>query len=287
VRLGFYEGYTVGGPAPTTAVAVLNLTGLPGHTANSSFRALVLGSGSATCAFLEVDLASCVSFADGPIGYSWRFMDLGTTGVLAATFPFLACIQSCSGSGPDGQGMVSLLDQYCPPGSVVNTFRFASSYEDYFTSISMEIREAKDAEAAALSWNGDGVNGHELACGAIAIGGTWSTSITLRRPHQASGSAPMSLRVRSSCVNGPTLSSPFGGRPVEVLTNGALALALLGTHGAAQNVPWPLPAFAVPCDVTLVGLPWAAQGTVLGGGFADLTSARCGVVGSVDLVADP
>jgi len=47
------------------------------------------------------------------------------------------------------------------------------------------------------------------------------------------------------------------------------------------------PDFSIPCDASLLGLTWAAQGTVLGGGRADLTSARCGVVGSIDVVADP
>jgi hypothetical protein len=184
--------------------------------------------------------------------------------------------------------MTDVIDRYCPPGSSPMTLSFGTTpFGSYFTSISMEIREVKDAEATATTFVGNGDNDHELAAGAIAIGGTWSPSITLHRPHQASGNAPMSLRVRASCVNGPTVSSPFGGRPIEVLTSGVLTLALLGTHGAAQNVSWPLPSFAVPCDVALVGVPWAAQGTVIGGGFADLTDARCGVVGSIDLVADP
>jgi hypothetical protein len=289
VMLGFYEGYTVGGPAPTTAVGLFNLTGLPAHTGDSSFISLVNGSGGTSCYFVNIVFDDCIAFADGPIGYSWRFMDVGTTSVLAGTFPFLSCVQSCSAQGPDGQGMINWLDQYCPPGSVpVYTFSFASAgLENYFTSIAMEIREAKDAEATAASFVGNGDNDHELAAGGIAIGGTWSPSITLQRPHQGAGNAPMSLRVRASCVNGPTLSSPFGGRPIEVLTSGASALVLTGTHGPAQGVPWPLPSFAVPCDITLVGLLWAAQGTVIGGGFADLTDARCGVVGPVDFVADP
>ena len=46
VQLGFYEGYTVGGPAPSTTVALFNLTGLPGHTANSSFICLLYTSPS-------------------------------------------------------------------------------------------------------------------------------------------------------------------------------------------------------------------------------------------------
>jgi len=288
VMLGFYEGYTVGGPAPTTAVGLFNLTGLPAHTANSSFIALVLGSGNASCYFFNLVFGECIAFADGPIGYSWRFMDVGTTGVLAGTFPFFSCVQSCSGMGPDGQGMVSLLDQYCPPGGQAQTFSFGTLVQfPYVFSLSMEIREATDAEATAATFVGDDHNDHELTAGAIAIGATWSPSVTLHRSHQATGNAPMNVRVRASCVNGPNLSSPFGGRPIELLVAGPLALTLTGTHGPAQSVPWPLPSFAVPCDVSLVGLTWAAQGTVLGGGFADLTDARCGVIGSIDVFQDP
>jgi hypothetical protein len=185
--------------------------------------------------------------------------------------------------------MVDLLDQYCPPGGVVNTFNFGTTTtnEVWFTSISMEIREAKDAESTATTFHGDGNNDHELVTNAIAIGQRWSPRIVLHRRHQGSGNAPMSLHVRASCVNGPDLSSPVGGRPIEVLIAGPLALTLVGTHGRQQNLAWRLPEFAVPSDITLVGLPWAAQGAVLGGGFADLTSARCGVVGSIDLVTDP
>jgi hypothetical protein len=183
--------------------------------------------------------------------------------------------------------MISYLDEYCPPGSQCNTFTFGTTIESYFVSMAMEIREVVDAEATASTFSGDGVNDHELVAGAIAIGGSWAPKITLRRRHQSSGHAPMSLHVRASCVNGPNLSSPVGGRPIEVLVGGPLALTITGTHGTVRGIPWPLPEFAVPCDLALVGLPWAAQGTVLGGGFADLTDARCGVVGSIDVVQDP
>ena len=144
VLLGFYEGYAVGGPAPTTNVALYNLTGLPGHnhaTSGSPF------SGDLTCRYLHLDLASCLAFADGPIGYSWRFMDHGTTNVLAGTFPVLSCVQSCTGAGPDGQGMVDLLDKFCPPGQFVSTFTFTSPPPGsalsgdpfYTTSIAMDV----------------------------------------------------------------------------------------------------------------------------------------------------
>ena len=95
VTLGFYEGYTVGGGTASTLVASLALTGLPANTASSCF------GGAFRCFFLNVLFSQLVPFADGPIGYSWLFVDVGTTGVLAGTWPFFACVQSCSGPGPE------------------------------------------------------------------------------------------------------------------------------------------------------------------------------------------
>src|SRR5439155_9703831 len=56
VKLGFYEGYTVGGGAPTTAVAVFTLTGLPANSASSSFF------GGFSCFFIRVFFANLVAF---------------------------------------------------------------------------------------------------------------------------------------------------------------------------------------------------------------------------------
>ena len=283
VLLGFFEGYNTGGPAPTTAVALFNLTGLPGHTANSSFIALVLGSGNASCFFLNLIFANCISFADGDIGYSWGFTDLGTTSVLAATFPFLSCVQSCSGTGPDSQGMVDLIDQYCPPGGAVNTFSFGTTPNgSYFTSISMDVREVADAEAVATTWNSQNINQDLLSATAIVIGTNWQVNIAIAG-HSHGASGPTNVKVRTNCINGPNLNSPTG-HPIEILTNGTLALTLADAHNGTITSYNP---FAVPCDITLVGLPWAAQGTVVGGGRADLSRARCGVVGSVNLNPDP
>ena len=288
VLLGFYEGYKVGGPAPTTAVALYNLTGLPGHTANSSWAALATASGTATCRILRLGLANCLTFADGPIGYSWRFTDVGTTNVLAGTFPFLSCVQSCVGPGPDRQGMRDLIDQYCPPGHLKSTFSFTtcgvplSGCSQYFTSIAMELHEVVSAEAVATSFHGDGINADVLSASAIVIGQSWETAIALGHAHGSSG--PTSLKVRTSCINGPNLTSPTG-HPFELLISGPLSLVRTAVHdGSSADFE---PDFSIPCDASLLGLTWAAQGTVLGGGRADLTSARCGVVGSIDVVADP
>jgi len=137
-RLGFYEGYTVGGGAPVTTCVVFTLTGLPGNTADSSFF------GGFRCYFILVTFTPLINCAKGPIGYSWHFMDLGRDGVLASTFPFLSCVQSCSGTGPDGKGMVDLIDEYCPSGSFPPraTFSFGTTpFGSYFTSMSMQIRK--------------------------------------------------------------------------------------------------------------------------------------------------
>ena len=122
VKIGFYEGYAPAGGVPSTVVAVQTLTGLPGNTASSSFF------GGFRCFFAEVCFPFCelMPFADGPIGYSWDFIDAGTTGLLAGTWPFLSCVMSCSGTlfGPtDNQGMTDVLDEYCPPGTLRSFMR--------------------------------------------------------------------------------------------------------------------------------------------------------------------
>jgi hypothetical protein len=206
--LGFYEGYQQGGPAPTTAVTLLNLTGLPGHSANSSFLALVTGSGNATCHFIHVNFANCIAFADGPIGYSWRFVDVGTTGVLAGTFPFLACVQSCSGDGPDGQGMVDEFDRYCPPGTLLPPFNIESPLFDFRSSIAMDIREVADAEAVASSWNSESIN-QDLCTPAPSRSeraGSWTSRSDTR-------TAPMAPRT-SRCARRASTGRTRARRPV-------------------------------------------------------------------------
>jgi len=277
VTLGFYEGYTTGNTTATTTIANFTLNGLPANTASSSFF------GGFRCFFLRVTFLNLVPFADGAVGYSWRFIDTGTDGVLSGTWPFLSCVQSCSGTGPDGQGMVDTIDQYCPPGGAVNTFSFGTTANgSYFSSISMDVREVADAEASATSWNSQNINSDILSATAIVIGGNWQVNILIAG-HSHGASGPTNVKVRGACINGPNLNSPTG-HPVEVLTSGTINLTLADPHNGTVTSYNP---FAVPCDITLVGLPWAAQGTVVGGGRADLSRARCGLVGSVNLVPDP
>lgn len=138
-ELFFREGYRAAGVALGTEIGRFCITGLPANTASSSFF------GGFTCFFINITFGSIpLCFSDGAIGYGWKFKDVGTDGVLAATFPFLSCVQSCTGPGVDGLGMADFIDQYCPPGSLLSTFSFGTTaFGGYFTSISMGLNEAK------------------------------------------------------------------------------------------------------------------------------------------------
>jgi hypothetical protein len=206
--------------------------------------------------------------------------------VLAGTFPFLSCVQSCSLAGPDGQGMIDYIDKYCPPGGVANTFTFGTTgHGGYFTSFSMDIREVADIEAVVTSWNGvAAVNADCLRSSTIVSPGIWDVAVEIRDAHQAAGSAPVILKVRADCFNGPRTNALPGGRSTQILVGGPLYASIAGTHGPESATPYPFAPIPVPSG--LVGYPWAAQATVLGGGFVDFTTARCGVIGSMDLVGD-
>lgn len=161
-RIGFREGYTLGGVANVagqsgTETAFFNISGLPANTKKSGFF------GGAFCTFINFGLGTAAfCLPDGNIAYSWEFVDLGTDGVLGATFPFFACVASCSGplafapgSTVDGDGTSDLVDQYCPPGGGVNaTFSFGTSTSGFnFTSINMELREAEHIVAGQVIYN--------------------------------------------------------------------------------------------------------------------------------------
>ena len=125
----------------------------------------------------------------------------------------------------------------------------------------------------ADSYSGDGINADTIAPQNAALGSTWSAPLTIGHAHGASG--PLSLKIRSSTVNGPNFPSPVGGRLTEVLIGGALLASFTGTH---NGVSGDVPLQSVPNQVSLVGLSWAAQYTVAGGGFVDLSQAVEGVV---------
>jgi hypothetical protein len=63
---------------------------------------------------------------------------------------------------------------------------------------------------------------------------------------------------------------------MEVLIAGPLLASVSGTHDGVNGDISPQ---AIPDGFSFVGLQWAAQYTVIGGGHADLSTAVTGVVG--------
>ena len=131
-----------------------------------------------------------------------------------------------------------------------------------------------DPRASAAAFAGDGLNVDVLTPMPVVIGTSWSAPLTLGHAHGSGGT--LLLRLRTSTVNGANLVSPFGGRPVEVLISGPTLLVMGGRHDGIAGGIAPLP---VPADPALLGFPWAAQYTVVGGGHADLSTAAFGRVG--------
>jgi hypothetical protein len=279
VSLGFYEGYTLFGGAPTTAVAVFSLTGLPGNTASSSFL------GGAGCFLLTVNFANLIPFRDSGlgshqgIGYSWTFDDLGTDGVWAATYPFFACMTSCSGvvGGIDGQGQTDALDQYCPPGAAVpNTFTFGTTNPAWtpqtWTIQSMQIQEASTRVTTNVFYNATVTpNADTLTATAAVIGTTWTATITKA---VASAPAGFTVRIRAnrSLPNGTPASPPATGR---VLIAGPLLAQVGGSHnGTTGSV-----SSGIPLQLGFCGVHFAAQSTTLGGGIR-LSSGVEGTTGT-------
>lgn len=268
VKLGFYEGYTWGGGAPTTTVAAFTLSGLPGNTGSSSFF------GGFRCFFINVTFTQMVSFADGPIGYSWKFLDVGTTGSLAGTWPFLSCVVSCSGSllQVDAQGMTDVIDEYCPVGTLRATFFFGTA-SGSFTSMSMDVREATDFTATQVSYNAStSPNGDTLSANTAVVGSNWSASIT-RSPTTGAGSCTVNVRTtRVPLANGVTPPAPVQGR---LLISGPLRAQLVFPHNGSTGSG----SAAVPPKLNFVCFHYVAQATVLGGGVK-LSSALEGTSGT-------
>jgi hypothetical protein len=298
-KLGFYEGYTAFGGAPSTGVAAMTLTGLPANSTSSSFF------GGFTCYFIRVLFGSLVCFADGPIGYSWRFLDVGTGtlnplgAVVAGTWPFLACVSSCSGtpsSGPDGQGMIDVIDEYCPPGYLRTVFTFAST-SGSFTSVAMGIEEVSDCTTTVSQFNSATFpNPDVLAAVPAVVGQPWSASLTLGLGRSKSGGW--------ICYFGTTRVNPPSGIPISPLQGGlsfglpkagrmllcalnTSGFACVGAHsGLVGSVSTTnCGGGSLPKRIALVCNEWCAQAVVMGqpvagGGNARLSSGISGTIGT-------
>jgi hypothetical protein len=270
VKLGFYEGYTWFGGAPTTTVAAFTLTGLPANTASSSFF------GGFRCFFIQVTFTTMVSFQDGPIGYSWKFLDSGTTGVVAGTWPFLSCVVSCSGAVQqvDAQGMTDILDEYCPPGNRLATFTFGTTSGSW-TSMSMDVREATDFTATQVGYNASiSPNGDTLSANTAVVGGTWTATLA-RSPVTVAGTYNVKVRpTRIALPNGVGAPAPVQGR---LLISGAVLGSLNGAHNGTASTT--AASAAIPTQFSLICVHYAAQATATGGGVK-LTSALEGTTGT-------
>lgn len=234
--ISFLEGYsTSSGARPSfgSRTAVYNLSGLPANTADSSFF------GGFNCFFIRVRTATPnttpafifdggQALADGVVGWGWDFRDISISPPLSHTFPFLACVQSCSGVGPDGQAMTDGVDQYCgaypqnPPFNLFASFTFGTTTT--FTSHSMEIREANKILAANTIYNPNGPAGTNPVTLVQAVGSP-TLGALLGHSLNCTGAAPKPAIFRFEFLPGnvPPSTIPQG--------NGNLLISLVGAVG--------------------------------------------------------
>jgi len=294
VKLGFYEGYTTGG-SPSTGVAVFTLTGLPANTASSSFF------GGFGCYFIRIFFGNLVPFADGAIGYSWKFLDNGTGSinpagaVVGATFPFLSCVTSCSGVGLDGQGMDDVIDEYCPPGTLLATFSFGTA-SGTFTSVNMDVEEVGVVNSSVLASNSSTFpNPDILTSGPATVGQTYNAALTLGLARTKGAGWTLFF--------GSALVAPPAGVPIAQIQGalnfgsgkaGRMLLCSINTSGfsCAGTHTGVLGSVSatncgggqIPLSLGLVCNAWCGQAVVLGpvsgNGNARLSSLVTGVVGT-------
>ncbi len=298
VHLGFYEGYTSWGGAATTSVAQFTLTGLPGNSASSSFF------GGFQCYTITVVFDQLLSYADGPIGYSWHFLDAGTGtnplgAVLAGTWPFLACTVSCSGviAQVDAQGMLDVIDLYCPPTNLLQIFTFGTSSGSW-SSIAMAMAEVVDQPATITSCAGVPAAADVLASSVAAIGASWTATVTSGIGRTKAGS--WTLFFGSTSIAKPTgilIPQHSGGIHFGTSKAGRRLLCAIDASNPSGCLGIPLGAAlgsssscsaSIPKKIGLVCNPWCGQAVVIGtvpagasgGGNARLTNSVSGVVGT-------
>jgi len=299
--LHFYEGYTLFGGAATTGVAHFTLTGLPGNSASSSFF------GGFNCFFIKVIFANLLCFADGPIGYGWKFIDQGTGtinplgSVLAGTWAFLSCTVSCSAAilQVDLQGMTDAIDEYCPPSSLLATFTFGTT-SGSFTSISMAIEEVTDTTSTIAACAGIPAALDVLTSNPASVGGAWTATLTTGITRSTASS--WTLFFGSTGIAKPTgfliTQIPSPGNNFGTNKAGRRLLCDIdGTNPAgfctAQPIGMPSGSVdgcggVIPKRISLVCNAWCAQAIVVGacpagatgGGNRRLSRAINGIVGT-------
>ncbi len=292
IRLGFYEGYTVFGGAPTTAAATMFIPEMPANTSQGSFF-----SAGAGCYRLRVLLPTLMAFADNAfMGYSWQFEDLGTDGTLGNTYPFISCVVSCSGLniqngsaggvggnslglGEDGQGMLDVIDQFCTTPAAQATFTFGTVGTPFApmtrTSVNMEVHEAGDLVTTNVNYNATLTPNTDFLSATKATLGTIWTATFSRVPATGAGNFRVTLYAsRHPLANGGPASPPTTGR--------VLAVSPFATLSASHNGSTGTTSIAVPLDFAYCGLHFAAQARATTGliGSPRLSSAVEGTIGT-------
>jgi len=298
-KLGFYEGHALGGPLPTAGqtVAAFTLTGLPANTASACFLPWIASTSG--CWAIVLTFGTQICFADGPIAYSWKFVDMDSCGPWAHTFPAFSCVTSCStnplvgpypggAAAPDGQGMTDFVDQYCPPGTLLATFTFNSvpGTTPMFTGQNMRIRECTDLVGTVASYNGTPPNTDLFSSTPANIGATWTATTT-----RVGGTGGL-WRARVQVPGGKSnvkCSTVFGAPATATGRN-----LITGNSLTWTNIPPAAPGLIsgttgvysqlIPCDPALIGKYWTAQSAVIFGGAAGTrrcTTAVEGTVGSL------
>lgn len=286
-KLGFYENYALGTGLPAPAgtngntVVAFTLTGLPANTAAACFIPWLASTSG--CWAVVLTFGTQICFADGPIAYSWKFVDLDSCGPWSHTMPVFSCVTSCStnplGGGypagaaaPDGQGMTDFVDQYCPPGVLLSTFTFNSvpGTTPMFTGQNMRIRECSDIAATVNPYNSTTPpNTDQFSATKAILGATWTATTT--RVGGTNGLYNIRIktgpgaRLAGNGVKCTTISLPSatGRNMIASPPDATFAGAIVGTTGVTSQ--------SIPCDPSLLGVYWAGQSLVAQG----LTLRRC------------
>jgi hypothetical protein len=183
---------------------------------------------------------------------------------------------SVDSGGVQGNG-----DSYSYSNSISADGRYVAFWSSATNLVSGDTNGARDVfvrdrcrSSTSATYAGDDINADIIAAVDAVLGSSWSAPVTLGHSHGAGG--PLSLKIHSFTMDGPESASPLGGRLTEVLVTGPLLMTIPGSH---DGVSGDVPPQTIPNQFSLVGIVWAAQYTVVGGGFGDLSQAVAGIIG--------
>jgi len=281
--ISFREGYETGTHSASglpygTTVGVFALSGLPANTQSSSFF------GGFNCYQISVTIGNIplcyggdgnVPPSEPSVGWAWQFVDLGTDGVLASTFPFLSCVASCTNgpgavnpgrppggpfgtpSGFDGLGMRDTIDQWCPVGMLLSTFQFGTTaFGGYFTSLSMDVREAAISSVSnTIAPTAPNNQGTGPAPAATVV--TQALGLAPRFTFDCSAASMNKAAIfRVGFAGCAAVPSKYG--TIWVPLSGFLGFNVnLGNHGQGHVL---VPGGVIPKDLTFACLPVSFQG---------------------------